>query len=324
MKLGGADLKSLQEALLAAFPTRNKLASIVRLGLGENLEEIASASADLRDTVFKLIEWTESHGRLEELVKSARPELPNAGAPIPFHVPFPRNENFVGREDDLERLHRMLQEQRTVGVRPAMLSGLGGIGKTQLAAEYAHARRASYPGGVYWVNAAAEEWGATIARLAVEMGLEASEGPEAERQIQLIARFKAHLHARPDALLVFDNVSNPADLHADHGGGLVPANLGCRVLFTTRRRDVGGRFGSIEVSVLPEDAALELLLSSLARRPLWEGRVSAEAAEEIREARAICRALGGLPLALVLASAFLGKNRKVSLSGYRRRIADKG
>jgi len=50
-----------------------------------------------------------------------------------FLVPFRRNPDFVGRSDDLENLHALLQKGDTVGVRPAMLSGMGGIGKTQLA-----------------------------------------------------------------------------------------------------------------------------------------------------------------------------------------------
>lgn len=57
----------------------------------------------------------------------------------PFRVPFLRNAGFVGREDDLERLHALLQKGGAVGVRPAALTGMGGIGKTQLAVEYVYA-----------------------------------------------------------------------------------------------------------------------------------------------------------------------------------------
>ena len=108
---------------------------------------------------------------------------------------------------------------------------------------------------------------------------------------------------RADALVVFDNVDDPADLATKQRAGFVPENLGCRVLFTTRRRDVRGRFGSIEVSVLPVEAALDLLLSGEARRPLRD-RVRAGAAPGEREAAlAVGRALGHLPLELVLGGA---------------------
>jgi hypothetical protein len=56
---------------------------------------------------------------------------PAAGAP--FLVPFPRNADFVGRDGDLARLHACLSGPGPVGIRPAGLTGMGGIGKTQLA-----------------------------------------------------------------------------------------------------------------------------------------------------------------------------------------------
>ena len=43
-----------------------------------------------------------------------------------------------------------------MGIRPAGLTGLGGIGKTQLAVEYCYRYRDAYPGGVFWLNAAGE------------------------------------------------------------------------------------------------------------------------------------------------------------------------
>jgi len=71
-----------------------------------------------------------------------------------FFVPFPHNPDFVGRDVELESLHGMLQQrQGPVGIRPTVLVGLGGIGKTQLAVEYAHAHRANYLGGIFWLNA---------------------------------------------------------------------------------------------------------------------------------------------------------------------------
>jgi WD40 repeat protein len=242
----------------------------------------------------------------------------------PFKVPFARNPHFVGRADDLERLHAMLQERGAAGVRPAMLSGLGGIGKTQLAVEYAHAHRGHYRDGVYWINAAGEDWRPAVAAAAEWVGVEVGDVAESLRQSRLIAALEAYLQSRPRALVVFDNVDVPADLETDRRAGFVPVNLGCRVLFTTRRRDVDGRFGSIEVSVLPEEAALELLLSAPGRRELWERRGEAEAGREIAAGRGICRAFGGLPLALTLAAAFLGKRPRISLGDYLERVVERG
>src|SRR6185503_4732835 len=74
-----------------------------------------------------------------------------------FIVPFLPNKRFVGRQLDLDHLHSALQQAEL----PVMLTGLGGIGKTQLAVEYAYKHKGDYPGGVYWVQAG-KEWDTVV------------------------------------------------------------------------------------------------------------------------------------------------------------------
>jgi hypothetical protein len=243
-----------------------------------------------------------------------RPQV--AGAP--FLVPFLRNLDFVGRNDDLDQLHELLQKGEAVGVRPAALTGMGGIGKTQLAVEYAYRYRNAYPGGVYWVNAA-QNWQAELARFAEKVGLREDDAPESERQKRLARVFAAYLAEHQGALVIFDNVDDPLALR-DPTADLVPAQLGCRLLFTTRRRDSGSPFATLDVRVLPEDAALRLLLGSEARRGLLSGGPQ----DEREAATAICRTLGCLPLAIVLGAAYLGKYPRISLSGYLNRLRKEG
>ena len=61
------------------------------------------------------------------------------------------------------------------------------------------------------------------------------------------------------ALLVLDNLPEPAALAGSLAPACVPEDLRCRLLFTTRRHDLG-RFAGVEVTVLPEEAAVRLLL----------------------------------------------------------------
>jgi len=253
---------------------------------------------------------------LEEMGESG--DLGDTREASPFLVPFLHNPSFVGRDDDLEALHALLQKGEAVGVRPAALTGMGGIGKTQLAVEYAYRHRDAYPGGVYWVNAA-EDWQAEFARLAVEVGLGAGDAPEAERRRRLALAFADWLRARPDALVIFDNVEEPLALRSP-GPGFIAEQIGCRVLFTTRRRDQRSPFASIEVRVLPVAAALELLLSTDARRDVLLPGAEVERAE----GAAICRALGYLPLALVIAAAYLDQNPEIALGDYRGRLGREG
>ncbi|XXT24073.1 AAA family ATPase [Sorangium sp. So ce429] len=236
-------------------------------------------------------------------------ELPK----VQFRMPLARNPSFVGRDKELEQLHGMLRVPRPGGRRPVMLTGMGGIGKTQLAAEYAFKHEASYPHGVYFINAAGDDWRPAIAKLAVDLDLKAENAPEAERQLRLVAALDAYLRARPEALVIFDYVENPADLETDRAAGLVPANLECRVLVTTRRRDA--RFESIDVPVLPEDAAVKLLLSK---------RRAREPADDLVVAGTISRRFGAMPLAIELAAAFLGKNPAISLADYAHRMEKYG
>lgn len=64
----------------------------------------------------------------------------------PFLVPFNRNPHFVGRVEDLHDLHTALQADEAVGIIPAGITGMGGIGKTQLAVEYVYQHRADSDG----------------------------------------------------------------------------------------------------------------------------------------------------------------------------------
>jgi WD40 repeat protein len=229
-------------------------------------------------------------------------------------VPFPRNPDFVGRSDDLDRLHAALQKREPVSIRPAGLTGMGGIGKTQLAVEYVYLHKDDYSGGVFWVNAA-EPLAQGLAQVGAELR---SETIDQSLNHQLKAAYE-ELRRRSEALLVFDNVDDPAVLSRPVGWEPSPLTLGCSVLFTTRRRDLG-RFRTIEVRVLPEKPALQLLLRHDSRQTVLKNKKHPERPQ----AESICRLLGYLPLALELASAFLALWPEVPLADYRKRLEGKG
>jgi WD40 repeat protein len=230
-----------------------------------------------------------------------------------MRVPFLRNPGFVGREEDLLALHAALGAGGAVGIRPAGLTGMGGIGKTQLAVEYCYRYREAYGGGVFWVNAAAdwaEEFGALGEYLQPELA-----GETLGRRVRAAADY---LKTHADCLLVLDNVQEPARIGQPVTADLIPAGLPCAVLLTTRRRDLG-TLRAVEVTVLPREPGLRLLLRG-------EGRTDAARAghPQYEEACAIYRMLGGLPLALEIAGAFLGEWPEVSLCDFRARLQRQG
>jgi hypothetical protein len=149
-----------------------------------------------------------------------------AGGPI-SNLP-PRNLAFTGRDELLDRLHQQLttptaavavtalaDDSATGGAEtsqaearaPRVLHGLGGVGKTQLAAEYAHRHASDYR--IRWWTSA--EQPAAIPRqlvaLARQLGI-----PEQADQTQTVAALLAELGHRGDWLLVFDNAEDPHDL----------------------------------------------------------------------------------------------------------------
>src|SRR5450759_2127084 len=70
-----------------------------------------------------------------------------------WDVPYQRNPFFTGREDVLNQLHHALRTENTVALsHPQGISGLGGIGKTQTALEYAYRYQNEY-NAVFWVRA---------------------------------------------------------------------------------------------------------------------------------------------------------------------------
>ena len=79
-------------------------------------------------------------------------------APARYPNPFPRgNRHFTGRNRELMRIHSLLHPPRIGGQASNVAlhaHGLGGIGKTELALQYAEQFQTAYPGGVYWLNLA--------------------------------------------------------------------------------------------------------------------------------------------------------------------------
>jgi hypothetical protein len=235
--------------------------------------------------------------------------------PAPFMVPFASLQaDFVGRGDELESLDRLLDHTGPAGVRPAGLTGMGGIGKTRLAVEYAYSHRDTYTDGIFWVDAALP-LAQGLAKIGEVLRPE-TRGSSMDQQVR--AAFE-ELQRRPDALLILDNMADPAQLGDSISGDQSLNMLGCHILFTTRQRELG-RFGACEVTVLPEEIALRLLL--------WHGRRRAicddQGHPERPDASAICTQLGGLPLALKLAGAFLGENSELPLAEYRQRLQSEG
>ncbi len=111
-----------------------------------------------------------------------------------------RNPFFTGREELLSQVHQVLKTRE-----PVALSGLGGIGKTQIAAEYAHRYRDQYT-DVLWVRTESEDsLIAGLTALAQDLGLPLSQDAEQSVVLQTV---RAWLKANQGWLLIFDNADH--------------------------------------------------------------------------------------------------------------------
>jgi hypothetical protein len=89
---------------------------------------------------------------IDELISKGQSSKPQ---PTKRNIPFERNNLFTGREEVLEHLHTALSVGKTTALTQA-ISGLGGIGKTQTAIEYAYRYQDDYE-FIYWIKAESRE-----------------------------------------------------------------------------------------------------------------------------------------------------------------------
>jgi hypothetical protein len=228
-----------------------------------------------------------------------------------FQVPYRQNPAFIGRTPAFESLTNALIQRGTDAAITPAISGIGGIGKTQLASEFAHRYRKDFPGGVFWLNMEhPDDIPAQVAACAGPGGLnfpDFSTWTTTER----IAAVRTAWQKPIKRLLVFDNLEQASLLQEWR-----PVSGGTQVLVTTRR---SVWLQSSEIALIPLDIleryeSIELLL-----RPRG-GTVSLGTSQDMEAATHICDLLGDLPLALALAAAYLDSHATISLVNYYRML----
>jgi tetratricopeptide (TPR) repeat protein/calcineurin-like phosphoesterase family protein len=236
----------------------------------------------------------------EKVIKQELPKLQADYDPrnSVFYVPYRvKGKQVVGREEALRAVHETLRHGKRTNIgQAALFRGLGGLGKTQLAVEYAYQCKDDYPNGIIWLNADQD----LVAQLIdiAEKGKWVA--PESEHRYKLdIARHR--LKNFSDCLIIFDNVNDIRELEPYFPEPQAEPHI----LITSRFDQLG--FNPIPLSLLDEDLSLQMLTQEAGRRP--------ESEPEWGAAREIVKALGGLPLALELAGAYL-RHRPISWKQY--------
>lgn len=194
----------------------------------------------------------------------------------------PRNSNFTGRADLLERIHDALRQHTPSALVPQPLFGLGGIGKSQVAVEFAYRNQFDYE-LVWWIQADDEQSiRRSLTSLARRLRLAESEDVQevVDGVLDTLRLGKPH----QNWLLIYDNAPEPAVVQP-----YLPSGPG-HVLVTSRSRSWSGLSSAIEVDVFTPQESVALL------RGRWP-----DLTEE--RAQSLANELGHLPLALEQAVA---------------------
>ncbi len=237
---------------------------------------------------------------------SSTDNIPNSEIPwnVPAGVPF-----FTGREDVLERLHQALSEKGTAAIAQRQaISGLGGIGKTQTAIEYAKRHHNEYK-AVLWVVAESRE--SLISGFASIAGVLNLPERNIQDQSLTVKAVKRWLDSNFDWLLILDNADNPKLVEE-----FIPANPKGHILLTSRAQvfDAIGILNPLELEELSPEDAINFLLNRTGRNDLEP--------EEARAVEQLAQELDYLPLALEQAGAYIKELRssfKDYITSYHQR-----
>ncbi|HEX6288079.1 MAG TPA: FxSxx-COOH system tetratricopeptide repeat protein [Herpetosiphonaceae bacterium] len=254
----------------------------------------------------------------------SRASIPAPSAPLPLdtiptpaplppnsRMPLRRNPLFVGRDTDLRQVAQVLHAGTPAAIGQVAIvaaTGLGGIGKTQLACEFVHRYGQFFAGGVFWLSFA--DPAAVPAEVAACGGAEGMRLSQDFERLPLEDQVRLVLSAWKEAiprLLIFDNCAAEALLEQ-----WLPTHGGCRVLLTSRRHHWNPALGVqvVPLDVLPRRESIALL-----------GKFRPDLSPDDADLAAIAETLGDLPLALHLAGSFLAHYRYVlSPAQYRARL----
>ena len=236
----------------------------------------------------------------------------NQGQADTWNLPYRQNPFFTGRRQLLESLHANFKMTNTSTLTQT-LSGLGGIGKTQIAVEYAYRYHNEYP-HIFWFVAANRE---TLVQGFLEVArlLSLRERKDKDHNI-VVQAVRQWLEQQKKWLLIFDNAD---DLQLTET--FIPTGGGGHILVTTRAQATGTLATTVNIEKMDSDeGALFLLRRS---KILASNEPIAHASVADRSVAAeISGEMDGLPLALDQAGAYLEEtqcNLSQYLTSYHRR-----
>jgi tetratricopeptide (TPR) repeat protein len=222
-------------------------------------------------------------------------------------IPYRGSLHFVGRETELTTIHEDLRRGNYVAI-----TGMGGLGKTELVTQYARQYQDHYD-GIIWFNARQRILAAEVFDLFTsKFGLEIPQ-TQGEKlltlQEQVAWCWLQYPKTQKPVLIVVDDLTDLTQLQ-----DVVSPETRFRVLITTRQQHLDpNSIQELPLEVLSPPIALELLQKQL-------GKNHQRVVNEPETAREICEFLGNLPLGIILVGSYLTTDLGLSLTQMLERL----
>jgi len=218
------------------------------------------------------------------------------------NIPADNKKKFVGRKHELVLLHQHLKQNNF-----AVINGMGGIGKTELAIQYSllHLQLNTYPAGICWLQARGKNISVQIIQFCrTNLDLQPPDNVNLLEQVSWCWQ----RWPKGNTLVVIDDVQNYPAIQPY----LPPQPSQFKVLITTRLKLDSS--GSLSLQLFSESDALALLSELIGGDKLTK---------ETAQAQELCQRLGYLPLALQLVGRYIQKH-KISFAKMLKRLEAKG
>ena len=304
-----SDRPEIQQGIIANDQAQIEIGKVDQT-MGDRVEQNHSGSGD--NVAGDKVEGDKVEGNKHvHVYQSAPPPKPTGdGPPTNLQDRGVARDRFFGRDQVLAELHQLLQKgDHRVAI--ASVDGMGGVGKTELAVQYARSHFKTYRGGVVWL--AGEQSLSELLEFAqaqlFDKRIRLADLGNERVQLQYCWRNWPAQEKPPESvLLIFDDVTD----YCTQVREILPPDSRFRVLVTTRAKFQGVE--RLELQVLTPEAALQLLESIVGKEQIAAEQATAEA---------LCEWLGFLPLGIELVGYYLQrKSDRLSLATMQQRLEE--
>ncbi len=266
----------------------------------------ALAANESIETAFEMGRYTIA-ANLATLEEHLKPVLKKRYPKTVYHLPISRNRFFTGRKLLLRQIQETLHFQKA-----AALSGFGGIGKTQTAAQYAYLYGHEYQAVLWSLADTVESLKSGLVEIAHALDLPEK---QAQKQKETIQAVRHWLQTHNDWLLILDNADNLSLIDPILGSDLGQSHL----LLTTRAQTTEPIAQKIPMSIFSLEEGTSFLLRRALDKPRSDSGVEWDySASDQFKAEDIAKILDNLPLALDQAGAYI-RETQCGLAGYLER-----